>query len=413
MATPKPYNLNVPSEFLDWVNNRVKTAHLVPDLEHAPGEEWRDGTPTTVMEDLVQYWKTDYDWRIVEKKINDKFPMFTLDVEEGDETIQLHFVHKRSERPDAVPLLFAHGWPGNFLEVENFLQLTSPADPKAQPYHIIAPSLPGFTLSSSPKKPGFAVPNIARVYHKLMLTLGYHHYLGQGGDWGSFVLRSMALQFPDACIGIHLNFIVCLPPSPLRNPVTLLWLILRWFTPDQKERLKRMQWWMKQESGYSRIQGTKPQSISYGLLDSPVGMLAWIREKLQSIVEPDYVWEKETCITFAMLYLISGSAAHARIYKENIPSLAEDVMGQKISSSVAVGVSCFPKDVGYVPRWWAEANSISNIVFWKEHAKGGHFPSVEVPDTLMADVQEWAEVIRSKEDPSRWESLLNAGRGRV
>ncbi|KAJ8076630.1 hypothetical protein AAF712_000269 [Marasmius tenuissimus] len=408
MATPKPYTLNVSPEFLDWVDNRVKTAHLVPDLEHKPGEEWKDGTPTTVMQDLVDYWKTDYDWRAVEKEINDKFSMFTLEVEEGEERINLHFVHKRSERPDAIPLLFAHGWPGNFLEVEHLLQLTDPADPKAQAFHIVAPSLPGFALSSAPKKPGFAVPNIARVYHKLMLALGYHHYLGQGGDWGSFVVRSMAIQFPDACIGIHLNFIVCLPPSPLWNPLTLLWLIIRWFTPDQKERLKRMQWWMKKESGYSRIQGSKPQTISYGLLDSPVGMLAWIREKLDSLVEPSYVWDNKTCITFTMLYLISGSAAHARIYRENIPSLSETVMAPKIPAPVAVGVSCFPKDVGYVPKWWADV-FMPNIVFWKEHEKGGHFPSIEVPETLMSDVQAWADVIRSKGDPSRWESLLKAG----
>ena len=121
MATPKPYTLNAPHEFLEWVSNRVKTARLVPDLEHKPGEEWRDGTPTKVMQDLVDYWKTDYDWKAVEKRINDKFPMFTLEIEDGEERIDLHFVHKRSKRPDAIPLLFAHGWPGNFLEVRFFI----------------------------------------------------------------------------------------------------------------------------------------------------------------------------------------------------------------------------------------------------------------------------------------------------
>ncbi|ESK97243.1 epoxide hydrolase [Moniliophthora roreri MCA 2997] len=409
MAVPKPYKLDVPQEFLDWINSRVKTARLVPDLEHPAGEEWNDGTPTAVMEELVDHWKNHYDWRRVEKSINDTYNMFTIDLEENDELITLHFVHHRSERSDAVPLIFSHGWPGNFLEVENLLKLTNPEDPKAQAFHIVAPSIPGFTLSSSPKKPGsMAIAHVASLYHKLMQALGYKNYVAQGGDWGSFITRSLAIQFPESCAAIHLNFIVCLPPSPIRHPIAIFWLLIRWFSEDEKEKLKRMQWWMKSESGYSRIQGTKPQTVSYGLLDSPIGMLAWIREKLQSLAEPDYIWQHDLVVTYTMLYLLSGSASHARIYKENIKTISKSVMEPAFPSSVSVGVSCFPRDVGYAPKWWADC-FFPNIVFWKEQAKGGHFASVEVPERLIGDVQEWIEIVRSKGSSQTWEALLKAG----
>lgn len=222
-----------------------------------------------------------------------------------------------------------------------------------------------------------------------MLTLGYPKYIGQGGDWGSLIIRSMAQEYPGSCLGILLNFIVSLPPSPLKNPLTLLWLVTRWFTPDQKKRLSRMQWWMKEESGYSRIQGTKPQTLSYGLTDSPIGMLAWIREKLDSLVEPGYQWDKETIITWTMFYLLSKSSWHARIYKEAIPALRHQVLEKRVPAKVAFGASCFPYDVGYVPIWWAKATLAENIVLWKEHDKGGHFPSVECGDVLKEDILEF------------------------
>ncbi|KAK7036513.1 hypothetical protein VNI00_011710 [Paramarasmius palmivorus] len=409
MAVPKPYKLEVSQDLLDWVNTRVQTARIIPDLDHPSGEEWNDGTPTAVMEELVNYWKTQYDWRRVEKNINDTYKMFTIDLEENDELITLHFVHHRSERSDAIPLIFSHGWPGNFLEVENVLKLTNPEDPQAQAFHVVAPSIPGFTLSSSPKKPdSLVVTHIASLYNKLMNALGYKNYVAQGGDWGSFITRSLALQFPESCSAIHINFIFCVPPSPLRNPIAIFWLLTRWFTADEKEKLKRMQWWMKSESGYSLIQGTKPQTVSYGLLDSPIGMLAWIREKLQSLAEPNHVWQPELVITYTMLYLLSGSAGHARIYKSNIPTLRQTVMEPKFPSSVAVGVSCFPKDVGYVPKWWADC-SFPNIVFWKEQEKGGHFASVEVPEGLLGDIQEWIGTVRSKGSSQSWEALLKSG----
>ncbi|KAF8160808.1 epoxide hydrolase domain-containing protein [Crassisporium funariophilum] len=385
-TVPQPFTIDVSSETLDWITQRVNSARIVADVAHPQGKEWTDGVPSSTMNALVDHWKSDYDWRAVETRLNSTFRMFTLPIAEGSETINLHFVHHRSERPGAIPLIFAHGWPGNFTEVESLLSLTAPDDPKQQAFHIVAPTLPGFVFSSAPQSSGFGITQIASVYHQLMLKLGYTRYVGQGGDWGSLVLRAMALAHPGSCIGILLNFVIALPPTPTKNPVTLMWLALRWFTPDEKKKLSRMQWWSKNESGYSKIQGTKPQTISFGLADSPIGMMAWIREKLEILVEPDYVWDKDMVITWTMLYLLSGSAFSARIYKDAVTNIKEEVLQKKISSAVAFGASCFPLDIAYVPKWWAKATVADNIVFWKEHAKGGHFPSIECGELLKGDI---------------------------
>jgi len=388
---PQPFTIDVSSDTLDWITQRVQTARVIPDVKQPEGKEWADGIPSSAVTELVDYWKSSYDWRKVEAKLNSTFKMYTLDIKEGTETINLHFVHHRSERAGAIPLLFAHGWPGNFTEVEKLLSLTAPEDESQQAFHIIAPTLPGFVFSSSPQGSEFDIIQIASVYHQLMLNLGYPHYIGQGGDWGSIILRAMALTYPGACIGIHVNFPIPLPPTLTKNPITLLWLVLRWFTPEEKKRLERLQWWMKHESGYSTIQGTKPQTISYGLLDSPLGMLAWIREKLNHLTEPDYVWDKEMVITWTMFYLLSGSAWHARIYKQiRSPPTA---MRKKISSQVVVGASCFPFDIAYCPLWWAKATFAENIIFWKEQEKGGHFPSVECSEVLKEDIWEFVNKI--------------------
>jgi len=220
-----------------------------------------------------------------------------------------------------------------------------------------------------------------------MIKLGYNKYLGQGGDWGSLIHRAIAQRHPESCLGIHLNFILGVNPSAIKNPLTLLWVIIRWFTPEEKKLLGRGHRWMKDGFGYAHIQSTKPQTVSYGLLDSPIGMLAWIREKLET---PGYVWDKEEPITWAMLYLLSNSAWHARIYKESFPSsIKEQVLDNLVPSSVAFGASIFPYDVAYLPIWWAKAVISKNIVFWKEHKTGGHFAAVECPDLLKADIWEF------------------------
>ncbi|KIK67213.1 hypothetical protein GYMLUDRAFT_857740 [Collybiopsis luxurians FD-317 M1] len=380
MSAPKPFTVSVSLDLLDWIHDRIHTARIIPDLDRPSGEEWEDGTPSSEMKRLVNYWRTEFDWKCVERRLNDTYRMFTLDLEEAGEVLSVHFVHQRSERPGAIPLLFLHGWPGNFTEVEGLLELVNPTDMQAQAFHIVAPSLPGFAFSSSPTKPGFSAERMGSLFHKLMNALGYSHYVGQGGDIGAFILRSMAIQHPDHCVGIHLNFIMSPPPSVLKSPATLLWLILKWFTPDQRKRIQRMQWWIEKQFGYAQIQG----------------LLAWIREKLNSMVDPEFVWNDETIIMWVMLYLVSGSAGHARIYKASFQYSQKEIFDNIVPRKVAVGVSQFAWDTAYLPQWWAEVCVAEEFVLWKEHQSGGHFASTESGKILAQDVSEFITKIPSE-----------------
>ncbi|KAJ4001596.1 Alpha/Beta hydrolase protein [Lentinula boryana] len=206
--------------------------------------------------------------------------------------------------------------PVTLQQVESLLSLVDPEDPKAQAFHFVAPSLPGFAFNSSPTKSGFSAARMTSLFRQLMNVLGYKHYVGQGGDLGAFILRSIAIQQPNSCVGIHLNFIMSPPPSLMRSPLAFLWLISH--TRKSKER--------------------NPNTLSYGLVDSPVGILAWIREKLISLVGPDFVWKHETVILWKMLYLIAGSVGYARIYRYSFELSQQEIFDHVISKEVAVGV---------------------------------------------------------------------------
>ncbi|KAL1695510.1 Alpha/Beta hydrolase protein [Schizophyllum commune] len=394
-ATPTPFKLQVSNEKLRWINERVRTANIIPDVEHAEGKEWEDGVPSSVANEYAEFWRKDYDWRAEEARINATFDMFTVPIEEGGETIQLHFVHNRCKHASAVPLLFAHGWPGNFMEVENLLKLTEP-EGDFPGFHIVAPSIPGFTFSSHPpalyatsrcsrcsQSQSFTLGSVASIYHKLMKILGYDHYLLQGGDWGSLITRIMAIQHPDACVGIHLNFLVAGLPSPLSEPITTIRFATGYFANTLRLELGK-KWVMGSESGFSKIQATKPQTISYALLDSPIGMLAWILDKLRALSTPGYEWDKTRVITWTIAYLLSDSSGHTRIYKYARRNMEKEVLGKLIPAEVAFGASAFPHDPAYAPQWLVNARIAKNIVFYNDsHKVGGHFPSVELPDVFI------------------------------
>ncbi len=234
--------------------------------------------------------------------------------------------------------------------------------------------------------------------------LGYASFITQGRDWGAGIVRCLAAEYPNICLGAHFNFVQAFgPPSPTQNPLVFLYVVLGWFTPDEKRRMARMQNWFNEELGYAFIQGTKPQTISYALLDSPIGMLAWIYDKLHILVGPEFVWEKEVVITWAMIYLICENAGHARLYKENM-----QVAGQTpvVGKAVAFGVSAFAYDTAFIPKWWAQASVAKNITMWKEHHDGGHYPTLECPALFAQDIQEFVGSISAAQRTV----LTNAGR---
>lgn len=307
MATPKPtpFTLNIPDDKLAWITDRVKTARLPPAKSLPSGREWDWGLPQDVASRMQKYWANEYDWRRTEDKINSQLKMYTLPISHEGEDLSIHFVHHPSPSPDAVPLLFLHGWPGSFLEVQPIIdELVNPASPTAQAYHVVAPSLPGFGFSSYPAAP-FNVTKIAATMNKVMLALRYDKYICQAGDWGSIVVRVLAYDHPDHCVGIHLNFVPAVPPSAWNAPLAFGKLIFcyvtGWWGDFEGKMLKRMKWWMDDESGYFAMQGTKPLTLANTLTDSPFGTLCWIREKVQNLKEEDFVWEDEEMITWAMV----------------------------------------------------------------------------------------------------------------
>ena len=308
MAQPTPYQIALPEDQLSWIDDRIRTARLPASRDLPTDETWKSwGLPVDYAQRLKDCWTGSYDWRRVEKQLNEELNQFTVPIQHRGDDISLHFLHHRSEREDAIPLLIVHGWPGSVLEIRPVIRhLTNPSSPEEQAYHVIVPSLPGFGFSSYPSKPCSPM-DMADIILQLMTVLGYQRFMAQGGDWGAQIVRIIATRYPDQCRAVHMNMVITGPPSPLRNPLAFSKLILAWLTsgwnlaPFEKRMLDRMQWWMRWEYGYNEIQGTKPLTLSYGLTDSPLGMICWLREKIHTLFDDDFVWTDEDALTWAMV----------------------------------------------------------------------------------------------------------------
>jgi pimeloyl-ACP methyl ester carboxylesterase len=248
---PTPFQINVSEDLLQFITHRVATARIPPGLDLPQDQEWSYGIPPATVHTLRDYWATKYSWRDTEARINARFKMFTLPISESGETLTIHFVHHRSEREGAVPLLFQHGWPGNFLEVERIIDALTDPPGGQQAYHVVAPSLPGFAFSEGPRGEGFRLKHMAAVDHKLMLALGYGKYMAQGGDWGSLIVRIMALDFPESCVAVHVNAVVAALPCWWRYPLHFLYFWMWAPFQGSETALGRMLWWKKEETGVS------------------------------------------------------------------------------------------------------------------------------------------------------------------
>ena len=250
MQEPKPFKIAVSDELLSFINQRVATARLPPGIDLPPKDAWSYGVPPATISQLKDYWVEKYDWRSVEARINSQLKMFTLPITEAGERMDIHFVHHVSDHEGAIPMLFQHGWPGNFLEVEKIIDsLVNPKEPGQQAFHVVAPSLPGFVFSDGPKGGGFWLKNIAAVDHKLMLALGYDKYVVQGGDWGSMIGRIMGIDYPDHAVAVHVNALASGPPSWWRYPFHLIFLIIWaiWQGKGKDSNFGRMMWWREEE----------------------------------------------------------------------------------------------------------------------------------------------------------------------
>jgi len=294
-----------------------------------------------------------------------------------------------------------HGWPGSFLESRKLIKpLTEPSSPTAQAFHLIIPSLPGYGPGDAPAKSGFGPVRTARAFKQLMVdTLGYQRFVAQGGDWGAFVVRSMAMLYPEHVRACHHNFVPCGPPPWYKAPLTMGRLMLSPFLYSRAEKkgMERLQYYMKEQTGYLKQQSTRPQSLGFGLGDSPLGLLAWLVEKYHEWMDLDhYEMPDDEILAFVMMHWVQGATPGLRYYKAAF-SETEDSGTQKaftVYHSTPIGVSCFPMEI-MPPRDWV--SHIANVQFWREHAAGGHFPHVECPDKIVNDLRDFfsMEVIKS------------------
>jgi epoxide hydrolase len=380
-----PFRIEVPDAELSDLRERLRRTRW-PDAETV--EDWSQGVPLAYMQELCTYWAELYDWRATEARLN-ALPQFRTEVD----GLGVHFLHVRSPHPDALPLVVTHGWPGSIVE---FLKVVGPlTDPSAHggdpadAFHVVCPSLPGYGFSDKPTEPGWGVEQIAGAWAQLMARLGYGRYGAQGGDWGTSITTSLAQQDADHIAGIHVN-----PPIAAPDPATFDDL-----TDQERAALSALEHARAEESGYSEQQATRPQTVGYGLVDSPAGLCAWIVEKFRAWTDcdghPENALTRDEMLDDVMLYWLPGTAASsARLYWESIRKVSE-WFSRATSDTVDVpaGCSIFPKEVPRPSRRWA-AKRYTDIRYWNELDRGGHFAAFEQPDLFVDEVRSFFRLVR-------------------
>ena len=321
------------------------------------------------MERTISHWRDHYKWREEEDRLN-QMPQYITPIEvENFEVVQMHFVHSLSPSINAIPLLFLHGWPGSFQEVRKALPRLNVAG-----FHVIAPSLPGFGFSSCPNKPGFKIRQVAEVMQKLMSRLHYNEYVVQGGDWGAMIAWTIAQNYPKSAKAVHVNFLTLPKPDFDTDPE---------YTEFEKRSLRQHEHFDTKEFAYYMVQNSKPRTLGFAMHDSPVGMLAWMADKLFTWSD-SYPWSAAELITWTLLHYFPGPTAGFHIYREN--SATEMISGADADKylETPTGVSAFAKEAEMVSRSWAEKKA--NVVFWQEHESGGHFAAYEKPQEFVDDL---------------------------
>ncbi|CAG1962469.1 unnamed protein product [Fusarium graminearum] len=371
----RPFKVSIPQSDLDGLQTRLRLTRW-PDKE--PVDDWSQGVPLAVIQDLCKYWQTEYDWRRCEALLN-SYPQFTTTIDR----VEIYFLHIQSKHQNATPLLLTHGWPGSVLEfrhvIEKLVDPESHGGSSEDAFHLIMPALPGYGFSGKPKETGWGHERTARAWAELMRRLGYmdSEWVAQGGDWGAFVVASLGYQAPKGLKGIHFNSIYFENKNEVQVPIK-----------DTKAEEKAMRLDNFRDTGfkgYSLEQSTKPQTIGYGLADSPVGQAAWIYEKYRDWTHHDgdveALFSKDEMLDTIMLYWLTNSGtSSARYYWE----CASATTAWEIH--IPVGVSWFGGDNSFAPKEWCE-RYYKNIVHWNELPRGGHFAAWEQPDAFVAEIR--------------------------
>ena len=375
MAELKQFRIDVPTEVLDDLHARLAQTRW-PEAECV--DDWSQGIPLGYTQELAAYWADGYDWRSRQAALN-RFDQFTTEIDGLD----IHFIHQRSPHADALPLVITHGWPGSIAEFQKVIEpLVNPPSGRADDaFHVVCPSLPGYGFSGKPSKTGWGVGKIAEAWETLMLSLGYDRYGAQGGDWGAAVTTQIGRN-RGHCIAIHLNMPIARPAAGSGGDLTV----------DEQQALAAYAEHRQWGTGYSKQQSTRPQTLGYGLVDSPVGQLAWIVEKFWAWTDcdghPENAVSRDELLDNVMLYWITGSgASSARLYWESFNSFITDGRVE-----LPTGVAAFPKEILRTPRRWCEA--AYNITHWTTMPRGGHFAALERPDLFVDDVRAFFATVR-------------------
>jgi epoxide hydrolase len=371
-----PFRIAVSDDVLDDLRLRLARTRW-PERECV--DDWSQGIPLEYTRELAAYWADEYDWRSREALLN-RFDQFTADIDGLD----IHFIHQRSPHDGALPLIITHGWPGSIVEFHKVIEpLTNPTAHGGRAedaFHVVCPSLPGYGFTGKPTNTGWGVGVVAEAWEKLMTELGYERYGAQGGDWGGAVTTAIGRN-GGHCAAIHLNFALAFPPAGLQSP-----------TPEEQEALNAVEHYRRWDSGYSKQQSTRPQTLGYGLVDSPVGQLAWIVEKFWSWMDcdghPENVLTKDELLDNVMVYWVTASAASsARMYWESY-----NVWTGELRVDLPTGIAAFPKEVIRTPRSWCEPNY--NITHWTNMPRGGHFAAFEQPELFVDDLRAFFATVR-------------------
>ncbi|MCT2586826.1 epoxide hydrolase family protein [Actinophytocola gossypii] len=383
----RPFLVDIPQTDLDDLGQRLAATRWPDELT---GVGWDRGVPPAYLRELADYWRTGFDWRAAESRIN-SFPQFVTEIDGAT----VHFIHQRSPEPDATPLILTHGWPGSVVE---FLDVIGPlTDPRAHggdpadAFHVVIPSIPGYGFSTPLTETGWDVPRIANAWAELMTRLGYERFGAQGGDAGSPISLALGTIHPDRVLGVHVNMLMTFPSG---DPAELEAL-----APADLELLGRLGRFDEDQSGYMKIMATRPQTLAYGLTDSPAGQLAWIVEKYRewsdSAKVPEDAVDRDMLLTIVSIYWFTATAgSSAQFYYEGAAAVRAAAAGNPPPPiGVPVAVAVFPQDLFVPIRAFAERD-IPTIVRWTEFERGGHFAALEQPEQLTGDVRAFFRGLR-------------------
>jgi len=377
-----PFTVNIAESQLQDLQRRLSHTRW-PDRETT--DDWSQGMPLDYTRELADYWASGYDWRRFEQKLN-SWPSFTTPID----GIDIHFIHLRSPHENALPLVITTGWPGSMVELHKVIDPL--VDPTAHggsaddAFHVVVPSIPGYGFSGKPGAPGTSIEKVGRMWGQLMARLGYSRYVAQGGDWGSLITLSMGQTETAHCAGIHLTMPIVAPDPDTMDNLTAL----------EQSALEAMTFYQERDSGYAKQQSTRPQTLSYGLADSPVGQMAWIVEKFYAWTDcdrdgnahPENVVSKDELLDNVMIFWLTNSAASsARLYWESYNSPNLDPI------SIPTGCSIFPREIFRSSRRWAEKR-FTNLIHWSELEHGGHFAALEVPEVYLQEVRDCFRSLR-------------------